>query len=335
MGDEKLHEARYWEKLDEQAVECLLCPWHCRIKPGSTGRCGARENQDGTLYSINYGQVTSLSLDPIEKKPLYHFFPGSNILSVGSFGCNLSCRFCQNSQISQGRPHTEYMSPQNLARVATERRSQGNLGVAYTYNEPMVSFEYVADTAPLVAEAGMKNVLVTNGIVEAEPLEELLPHIDAMNVDIKSMDDDFYKRLCGGRALPARATVERAISDCHVEITNLLIPGENDLEEQIRALVDWAAGLSADLPLHFSAYHPAYKFDAPPTPPETLKMAFEIASEKLSFVYVGNVHIDGTADTRCPSCGSVAVRRGGFAAGLAAISEGRCSNCGAELNIIQ
>jgi len=199
----------------------------------------------------------------------------------------------------------------------------------------MVSFEYVIDCARLVAEADMVNVLVTNGIIEAEPLEELLPHIDAMNVDIKSMEDDFYKRLCGGRAMPARATVERAISDCHIEITNLLIPGENDSDEQIQALVDWAAGLSADLPVHFSAYHPAYKFDAPATPPATLKRAFEIAKLKLHFVYVGNMQIDGTADTRCPKCGAVAVRRGGLTADPAAIAEGRCSNCGAELNIVQ
>ncbi len=328
-------EARYWHKTEGQTVECLLCPWHCRIKPGDTGRCGARENQDGTLYSLNYGQITSLALDPIEKKPLYHFHPGSNIISVGSFGCNLSCKFCQNWQISRGRPPTETMRPEQLARVAAQRRSQGNIGVAYTYNEPMIWFEYVMACAPLIAAEGMVNVLVTNGIIEPDPLEELLPHIDAMNVDIKSADDEFYRRLCGGRALPARRTVERAISDCHVEITNLLIPGENDTDEQIRALVDWAAGLSADLPLHFSAYHPAYEFNAPPTTPQTLKRAYGIATEKLHFVYVGNMHLDGTTDTKCPNCGAVAVARSGFAAWPKAISEGRCSNCGAGLNIRQ
>lgn len=335
MTPKNLHQARYFRSLDQQVVECLLCPWHCRIKPANTGRCGARENHDGTLYSANYARITSLALDPIEKKPLYHFHPGSPILSAGSFGCNLSCRFCQNWQISQGRPPSHHVSPQELAAMAVDRKPQGNLGVAYTYNEPFVSYEYVADTAPLVAEAGMNNVLVTNGIVEREPLEELLPYIHAMNVDIKSMDDEFYRRLCGGRAAPPRHTVERAIKQCHVEITNLLIPGENDADEQIQALVDWAAGVSDRMPVHFSAYRPAHDFDAPPTPATTLKRAYDIAIQKLQFVYIGNLHLDGTTDTRCPSCGAVVVTRGGFQARPTGISEGRCSNCGASLNIIQ
>jgi pyruvate formate lyase activating enzyme len=335
MADTELHAARYWRSLDDETVECILCPWHCRIKPDAVGRCDVRENRNGRLYTINYGQITSIALDPIEKKPLYHFHPGTEILSVGSFGCNLSCRFCQNWQIAHGRPPTRYMSPQELADLAVEYASRGSIGVAYTYNEPIVSCEYILDSAPLVAAAGLKNIMVTNGIIEPEPLDALLPFIDAMNVDIKSMDDDFYKRICGGRAQPPRATVEHAITECHIEITNLLIPGENDADDQIEALVNWAASVSPDLPLHLSAYHPAHEFTAPPTPDETLKRAFDIATRKLHFVYVGNARVAGTTDTRCPNCGAVAVKRNGYTTQLESISEGRCSACGAALNIIQ
>lgn len=326
-------EARWWVRLPEGEVECRLCPWHCRPMPGEIGRCGARQNVGGTLVSLNYGQITSIALDPIEKKPLYHFHPGSGILSVGSFGCNLSCQFCQNWRISTERPVTQYLPPDGLAQMAAEQRSAGSIGVAYTYNEPLVSIEYVTDAARLVAGLGLKNVLVTNGIVEPTPLEELLRYIHAMNVDIKAMDDEFYKRLCGGRAQPARKTVERAIQSCHVEITNLLIPGYNDSDEQIRALVDWAADVSPMMPLHFSAYHPAHKLTAPSTPRETLERAYDIAARKMRFVYVGNMHIGGTTDTRCPTCGAVAVRRDGFSASTEALRDGRCSDCGAELNI--
>lgn len=335
MGEDRLHEARWWEGRDAQAVECLLCPRYCRISRGGMGQCGARTNHDGTLYSINYGQVTSLSLDPIEKKPLYHFYPGSHIISVGSFGCNLHCKFCQNWQISQQRPPSEYLSPKDLVRLALERqRSQGNIGIAYTYNEPTVFWEYVLDAAKLAAEAGLKNVLVTNGIIEPEPLMEALPYIDAMNVDIKAMDDAFYARLCGGKAGPARRTVEMALGHCHVEITNMLIPGENDSYDQIRELVDWASSVSPVMPIHFSAYRPAYKFTVQPTQPESLQMAYDIAIQKMAFVYVGNVYIDGTTDTHCPTCGELAVSRSGFATRTGALIGGRCAGCGTDLNII-
>jgi pyruvate formate lyase activating enzyme len=329
-------EARWWQRLESTRVECQLCPWHCRLDPGQTGRCGARQNVGGALHSLNYGQITSMALDPIEKKPLYHFFPGSGILSVGSFGCNLSCAFCQNWQISTQKPSCRYLQPEGLAELAVEQQNQGSIGIAYTYNEPMVSLEYVIDTARLVARHNLQNVLVTNGIVEQEPLEELLQHVDAMNVDIKAMDDQFYKELCGGLAAPARRTVEQALAaDCHVEITNLLIPGHNDSDEQIQALVDWAADLSPTLPLHFSAYRPAHRLQVPPTPRESLERAYDIAARKLQFIYVGNMYIGGTTDTRCPDCGAVVVRRDGFSASREALNNGRCSSCGAELNIRQ
>lgn len=327
-------EALFYETAGDQRVTCQLCPWHCSMVPGRTGRCGVRTNRDGKLVTTNYAEITSLALDPIEKKPLYHFYPGSTILSVGTFGCNLKCAFCQNWQVSQERPPSRVVLPAELAGLAEQYAARGNIGVAYTYNEPFIWYEYVRETAPLVKAAGLHNVLVTNGIVEAEPLAELLPFIDAMNVDVKSMRERFYLEHCAGQALPARMTVERAFGHCVVEVTNLLIPGENDSEEDIGALVDWLAGVSPEIPLHFSAYHPDYQFTAPPTPVATLRRAYELATAKLKYVYIGNADVPGTTDTRCPQCGAVAVSRRGMSGWVRGLdAEGRCTGCGARLGI--
>jgi pyruvate formate lyase activating enzyme len=326
-------EAMYYSMEGERA-DCVLCPWHCHIGPDQVGRCGVRQNVDGALHTLNYAEVTSLALDPIEKKPLYHFHPGAAILSMGTFGCNLSCGFCQNWQISQQRAPSRVVTPSEAVELAKSYVPEGNLGLAYTYNEPFIWYEYLRETAPLIKEAGLVNVLVTNGIVEAEPLEALLPFIDAMNVDIKSMSEKFYLQHCKGQALPARQTVERAFGRTHVEITNLLIPGENDSEEEVQALVDWAAAVSPDLVLHLSAYHPDYEFNAPATPPETLQRAFQIAKGKLRQVYVGNIALAGARDTACPQCGRLLVSRQGYAGQVVGLDqEGRCAGCGADAHI--
>lgn len=335
-AEEGVKEARYWEPSEKNDdVDCRLCPWSCHISPGDTGICMVRENRDGTLYSINYGRLTSVAMDPIEKKPLYHFHPGAQIMSVGSFGCNLKCSYCQNWRISQEKPSSQYMSPEELARTSRERQSQGNIGVAYTYNEPIIFYEYVYDTAQIVHENGQKNVMVTNGTIQPEPLADILPYIDAMNVDVKSMDNAFYRKFCSGRVEPVLRTIENAIDDCHIEITNLLIPGENDSDKVIHELVDWIADLSPDIPLHFSAYRPAYRETIPPTGRESLQRAFDIASEKLHYVYVGNVHLNGTTDTHCPECGNVVISRSGFGARVTGLDNGACAKCGRELNIIE
>lgn len=326
-------EAMYYQ-VEGERTDCVLCPWHCHIKPDHVGRCGVRRNVKGVLHTLNFAEVTSAGLDPIEKKPLYHFHPGSEILSLGSFGCNLSCGFCQNWQISQERAPSQVLLPAAAAQAAQDQVPQGNIGLAFTYNEPFIWYEYIRETAPLVHEAGLYNVLVTNGIVEAEPLEELLPFIDAMNVDIKSMSEKFYLQHCKGQALPARQTVERAFGRCHVEITNLIIPGQNDSDEELQALVDWAASVSPDLVLHFSAYHPEYDFTEPPTPPETLRKAYALAKDKLKYVYVGNVNMPGTQDTSCPQCGRLLVSRQGMRAKIVGLDhEGRCAGCGADAHI--
>lgn len=329
-------ECRYYEVADD-LLQCHLCPFNCKIPLGKTGRCQVRKNVDGVLRSLNYAEVTSVAMDPIEKKPLYHFYPGSQILSVGTFGCNLSCVYCQNWQISQQHPATRHLAPDEAVQQAQRYAQEGNnIGIAYTYNEPIIWYEYVYDTARLAREAGLKNVLVTNGIIEEQPLRELLPYIDAMNVDIKSMDEEFYHRLCKGMGWPARRTVEIAAEQCHVEITVLIIPGENDSEENLAALFDWAASVDQQMPVHLSRYHPGHQFNAPPTPTETLRRAWELACQRLEFVYVGNIFIDGTTDTQCPQCQATAVSRSGFAGRIAQLTEdGRCGNCGAELNIIR
>jgi pyruvate formate lyase activating enzyme len=327
-------EAMYWQPEGER-VRCRLCPHQCLIADGKRGLCTVRENQGGRLAPLTYGLVTSVRMDPIEKKPLFHFHPGSQILSLGTWGCNLSCDFCQNWQISKEEAPTQPMAPNDAVALAlTEQKRSRNIGIAFTYNEPLMWYEYLLDTSRPAHDAGLKNVLVTNGEIEEEPLRELLPTIDAMNVDVKSMSRDFYRRLCSGPEGPPRRTVEMAFGKCHVEVTNLLIPGENDASEQIRELVDWLAGVSDRIPLHFSRYHPAYRMAKPPTPLASLERAWRIAKEKLKYVYVGNAAIPGTEDTHCPRCGGVVVERAGFSGAELKLKAGKCGACGSEVDLV-
>jgi len=329
--------AAYWKprqgKQGEEieALECLLCPRRCVIAEGRTGFCRVRRNVKGELVAVNYGALSSHALDPIEKKPLYHFFPGSAIMSLGTWGCNLACRFCQNWQIAHGEPRVVELSPAAAAAAALELKPQNNIGIAYTYSEPSVWFEFVRDTAPLVRKAGMKNVLVTNGFIEREPLEEILPLIDAMNIDVKAFTEHFYREICGGGRLEdVKRTVENAAARCHVEVTTLIIPGLNDSAAEIAALARWLAGVRRDIPLHFSRYFPNYKLNLPPTPVATLMAAKETAAAFLDYVYIGNV---GAADnnTYCPACGALVIDR---LYGLSRLTEEKkCPECGAPINI--
>ena len=265
------------------------------------GACNARGCKDGKVISVNYGRVTALALDPIEKKPLTRFCPGSKILSYGSYGCNLFCPFCQNYDISRTdgsefEPEDK-LTPEGLAEIAYKFKDRGNIGVAYTYNEPLVSYEFVRDTAKIVHEMGMKNVLVTNGTAELAVLEEILPYIDAMNVDIKSMSADTYKDVLKGSLAMTKAFIERAVKDCHVELTMLIVPGMNDSEEEMRELADWISGLTDkdgntignNIPLHISRFFPRYKMtDRPATDVDVIYKLADIAGDKLRYVYTGN-----------------------------------------------
>lgn len=290
----------------EKRAVCPVCPHHCSLKEGQYGRCRARKNEKGTIICVNYGRITALALDPVEKKPLRHFFPGSMILSAGSYGCNLSCPFCQNYQISmagsEGKEAVDYatdeaaagvpdfreMSPEELAELAENLRGRGNIGVAFTYNEPLVGYEFVRDTARLVRQRGMKNVLVTNGTAELSVLEEILPYIDAMNVDLKGFTQDYYRKL-GGDLDTVKAFIKRAAQVCHVELTTLIVPGENDSEEEMEQQAGWIAGADPDIVLHVTRFFPRYRMkDRSATDVKTIYRLRDAAGKYLKYVYTGN-----------------------------------------------
>ena len=270
---------------------CELCFHHCKLDEGQTGLCRARGCRNGIVVPLNYGKLTSLALDPIEKKPLRRFHPGSLILSVGSFGCNLRCPFCQNHEISmasEGELHTVLFSPEQLADKAAELVPQGNIGVAYTYNEPLVGYEYVRDLAALVRERGLVNVLVTNGTVEEAPWRALLPFIDAANIDLKGFTTAWYKKL-GGDLDTVKRSIALAAEQCHTEVTTLLVPGENDSVDEIRELARWLAGVNPDIPLHLSRFFPRHQMTD--RPPESVERIYRLADEArayLTYVYTGN-----------------------------------------------
>jgi len=320
-----MKEAKYYTKLEkDNKVRCSLCPHNCQIDEGEAGICRTRRNLAGILYNENYSQTVTISLDPIEKKPLYHFYPGQNIMSVGPNSCNFKCDFCQNYTISQMELPTQELTPEMLLEV-TRKHNCGM--VAYTYTEPITWFEYVIDSAKLLHKNGIKTVFVTNGFINKEPLKELIPVIDAMNIDLKSMDDDFYRRLCKGRLQPVLETIETVSGNCELEITNLLITGENDTESMIKKLVDFLAEIDPNIPLHFSKYYPQYKMTNPPTPDSTLYKAKRIADKKLNYVYLGNIIAD--RDTYCPECGKRIVERG-FNTRIEIVN-GKCPDCQKEI----
>lgn len=279
---------------------CDVCFRQCKIEEGQTGFCGARTCRDGQIIAANYGKLTSLALDPIEKKPLKMFQPGSMILSLGSYGCNLRCPFCQNSSISWSQEAFEYKyradfyEPDEIVKTALDLRPRGNIGLAFTYNEPLVGYEFVRDTARLAKKAGLQNVLVTNGTASQKVLSEILPYIDAMNIDLKAFTDHFYRDFIGGDFQMVKDFITSAAQSCHVELTMLIIPGENDSEEEMRQLSAWVAALENQtgkkIPLHITRFFPAFKLtDRGPTPVNTILRLVEVAKENLEFVFPGNI----------------------------------------------
>ena len=280
---------------------CPVCPHRCRIAEGKTGRCRARGTRDGSVVPLNYGFVTSLALDPIEKKPLARFYPGSRILSVGSYGCSLNCPFCQNWEISMSdgqefrrgrRAEDNYVSPEALADMAEHLRLQRNIGVAFTYNEPLISYEYVMDTARLLREKDLKVVLVTNGCVNDEIADAVLPLTDALNIDLKSFQDDVYRNILGGNLAAVKNFIAKAAEQCHVELTSLIVPGMNDSEEEIRAMTQWIASLphGEEIPLHITRFFPRYRMqDRNPTEKAVILKLVDIARQQLKYVFPGNI----------------------------------------------
>jgi len=327
-------EASFWTTDAEGGVRCELCPHHCRIQPGKRGICRVRENRNGKLFALTYNRVSSVHVDPIEKKPLYHFFPGKKILSIGSVGCNLRCAFCQNWEISQSG-FMDSLPIMDSKHIVSLAQSEDSIGIAYTYNEPIIWWEFVRDTGQLARDAHLKNVLVTNGYIEAEPLKEILPIIDAMNIDLKAMDEQFYRSQCGGTLQPVLNTIEYCYQQgIHIEITNLLVTGLNHSPEQIKTLVNFISSLSSDIPLHFSRYFPAYRFDAPPTDPSVLHEAYQIARKKLHYVYLGNILGSEGQNSYCPHCGKPVIFRSGLSVNTEGLRNGHCRHCGAPFLLV-
>jgi pyruvate formate lyase activating enzyme len=329
------HAAKYGVTLDERHIQCRLCPKLCKLREGQVGFCKTRVNESGRLFTLIYAQVSGCHVDPIEKKPLYHFYPGRGILSLGTVGCNFGCTFCQNWEISQRvEAPTRRLLPEQAVKLALREDS---FGIAYTYTEPVIWFEYVLDTAVLAHEQGLKNVLVTNGFINAEPLDELMPHVDAANIDVKSFDAAFYRHYCKGELEPVLRTVERVRPHWHVELTHLVVPYKDEaaILDDVRRMRDWVAdALGPDTPLHFSRYFPHHELDLPPTSEALLKRARDIALERLEYVYLGNVITDDGADTRCPGCGALLIERRGYQTVADGLDGAACAACGRAVNVV-
>jgi pyruvate formate lyase activating enzyme len=324
-----VREALYYDRLPDGNVRCRLCPFDCVIADGAAGHCRVRRNKSGTLYSAVAGMYSGVSMDPIEKKPLYHFFPGSRILSAGTMGCNFRCKFCQNADISQtGDLDLTAIEPRQLLEQA---RTQSAIGIAFTYTEPSIWIETVLEAAPAFRKAGLKNVLVTNGYFNRKPLDDILPYVDAMNIDVKAFTEDFYSRICGARLKPVLENVEYLHDKVHLELTMLVVPTLNDDMKEIREFVGWVAGMDRSIPVHFSRYFPRYRMDLPQTPEKTLRAVYDAAKEKLDHVYVGNILIPGAEDTACASCGAMLIRRTGYRTVSEGLANGKCLRCGKAL----
>ena len=324
-----MKKAQFWER-EKENVRCRLCPHNCLLLEDKTGVCRTKKNIDNELFSLNYGRITSLSLDPIEKKPLYHFYPGSYILSVGTFGCNLKCAFCQNHEISQDQTNTVYSDTNELLKIVGNIGN--NLGVAFTYNEPLMWYEYIIDFAPKFKRlySDKKIVLVTNGFINEEPLIKLLPYIDALNIDLKAFTDNFYRKICKGKLSPVLETIKHVYNKCHLEVTTLIVTDENDSAEEIEMIGAFLGTLDKNIPLHLSRYHPDYLMKTPATPVERLIEAKKIAEKHVNYVYLGNVYREDN-NTYCPACGSMVYSRDHDKSYLIGNS---CPECGSVIPLI-
>jgi pyruvate formate lyase activating enzyme len=330
-----MREARYYTRQGAE-IFCELCPQECRLAEGQTGVCGVRRVAEGKLVTLNYALCGAINMDPIEKKPLYHFYPGWDILSLGTTGCNLHCSFCQNWTLARGgkEQFAGSTTPEDLLEILRSRPPREQLGIAYTYNEPTVWYEFVLETSQLLHENGYQNVLVSNGLINKKPLEELLPFIQAMNIDVKAFSEDFYRRHCRGRGLKeVLRTVELALPRCHVELTYLIITTLNDSPAEIRDFVGWVASLDREIPVHFSRYFPSYRMDLPPTPLKTMQQAWEIAGEKLSYVYLGNIADAERSNTYCPSCRQLLISRRGYRIKNVGLEGRACKKCGHTIRL--
>lgn len=331
-------ETRYQEKLTEETARCIVCPRMCIMKPGQRGFCNTKENQGGKIINLTYGILSALAVDPIEKKPLAHFYPGSLSLSVSSVGCSFTCPWCQNWHLSTAKPDSglKRVSPEYIVDMA---QRQECTSISYTYNEPLINLDYVEDTARLARQGGVKNVLVTNGYVSMKALDRVVDIVDAANVDWKGFTEEFYRKHCTADLQSVLdATVEMHKKGVHVEVTFLIIPETNDGEDEVRRMARYLVdNMGQDVPLHLSRFYPQYKFNhLPPTPIETLLRAKEIALlEGIHYIYVGNVPGKGYENTVCPKCGKTVIRRAGYNVTAWQLDSGHhCKHCGELIPIV-
>jgi pyruvate formate lyase activating enzyme len=324
--------AKFWKSLDKEKVQCALCPKECVILPEKTGFCAVRKNIGGKLYSLAYEQPLSLAVDPVEKKPLFHFLPGTDVLSFGTVGCNLGCKFCQNSEMARSAYfEVEKVSAKNVVEEALNRKCKS---IAYTYNEPTIFFEYVEAVSRLADEKGLNNIWVTNGYIQEKPLKRIVQLIDGVNVDLKGFTEDFYKKICLATLKPVLNSLKiYKEAGVWVEVTNLVIPTLNDDFDKIEEMCAWLKdNLGKDTPLHFSRFFPSYQLDnLPITPLETLEKAKKIADKYLDFVYIGNVLTEKGENTYCPKCKKLLVARSGFGVVINNIRRGRCPKCNSSI----
>jgi len=330
--------AAFWTPLTDTTVQCLLCPHRCRIASGKRGRCGVRENQAGKLVSLIYSSCSSIAVDPIEKKPLFHFLPGSSVYSLGSVGCTMGCEHCQNYHIATATPETYPLQDLPPKEAVAEAQQNNCAGIAWTYNEPTIWHEYVLDSARLAKDARLATVSVTNGYINPEPLRTLAPYLDAMNIDVKAFTESFYQRVCKARLAPVLEACELAHSlGIHLEVTYLLIPGYNDTKEELQKFCRWVADrLSVQTPVHFSRFHPDFRMTSvASTPLGILMQARSFAQEAgLQYVYLGNTPHDDYENTYCPTCHALLVERHGFAVRIVGLADGRCSVCQTPIPVV-
>jgi len=334
-----IHEAMFYDKLEGGMVRCRLCPWNCTLSKGQVGRCRTRKNIDGKLYTLIYGLVSSTAIDPIEKKPLFHFYPGAPIFSISSVGCNFRCPWCQNWEISQASPDNfvgSYMSPERVVELMKHYEVPF---LAFTYNEPLIWFEYIYETAKMAKRENFYTVAVTNGHINIEPLSKLMPYLDAANIDVKAFNPETYLKIIGGKLDGVlQAIIEMKRKGVHVETTYLVIPDLNDSEDEFKKMVKWHLdNLGPETPLHISRFFPMYKYsDRSPTPIETIEKLWNIAREEgLYYVYVGNIPWHGGENTYCPHCGKLVIRRIGFdVIEWNLDEENRCKYCGEKVHIV-
>lgn len=321
----------FYEEYNDK-IRCKVCPHNCILDEGKYGICRVRTIKNNIPNAINYGEITSAGVDPIEKKPLYHFKPGRNILSIGSFGCNMTCSFCQNHEISQGQPETEYMSIEELIKVIP--KIDNNAGVAFTYNEPFMWYEYIYEASKEIKEKipNANVILVTNGYINKEPLLKILPYVDAMNIDLKGYTNRYYNKICGAELVPVLETIKTANDYCHIEVTTLLVSDENDSIEEAGEIAKFIAGVNKNIPLHLSRYFPRYKMENQATQIEKIINAQNEAKKHLNYVYTGNVQgLDN--NTYCPKCMELLIERNGYNTKVFA-KDIKCKKCGEVLNII-